>query len=137
MSTLITQQVSSPCIFVAFAAIVPLLPRLIRCYVEGIRQEIKGEFWLIFKGVGGETADRKSIPADFWLSYVIGFAEMLAYPLLIINDQTTMIGFWLGFKTIHRWNYAPNYDRGPYNLYLVGNLIVLMGAYFSARWAVI
>ena len=118
------------------AVLVPLLVRAAISAVEAKRLNLNDGFRLIFKGTTGKAEDGTQIPSDYWLAYVIGVGEMLAYPLLIVTAQPLIIGAWLAFKTVHRWHYAPDISRGPYNRYLVANAAILIGAYLSARWTV-
>lgn len=136
MDKLISLVPESLLCYWALALSIPLAVRIGISCLEAIRLEIRGGCWKIFKGFGGDAVDWKKAPADYWLSYILGVGEMLAYPLLIAASQPLFIGFWLTFKTVHRWSYAPHFPRGPYNLYLVANAVILMGAYLSARVAV-
>ncbi|WP_169709588.1 hypothetical protein [Deferrisoma camini] len=118
--------------YLGFALVIPFAVRLFICWIESKRLSIP--FKKIFKGFGGEEND-KDVPADYWLAFIIGILEMLAYPPLIGSNTPEIIGGWLAFKTINRWQYAPNWSRGPFNRYLVANAVVLFGAYLSARFA--
>jgi hypothetical protein len=136
MNDLLTVAPSALGLYLAMALQVPLFVRVGNSAVEAKRLKRKNGFWLIVKGVGEEGADTASVPSDYWLAFVLGFGEMLAYPLLRVTNHALFIGAWLLFKTVHRWHYAPDQARGLYNRYVVGNAIVLIGAYLSARWNV-
>ena len=91
----------------------------------------------IFKGIGcqvWEGCKPKKIAADYWMGFVLGLLELLAYPLLLRTNHPALIGAWLVFKTAHRWSYAPRQERGTYNRYLVGNALILVFSYFLARF---
>jgi len=118
--------------YLGLALAIPLAIRLFICLVEAKRLSVP--FLKILKGTGGKE-NCKDIPADYWLAFIIGVLEMLAYPPLIVTNAPTIIGGWLVFKTVNRWQYAPGQSRGPFNRYLVANAVILLGAYFSARLA--
>jgi len=71
---------------------------------------------------------------DYLLPFVLGVFELLAYPILIVNNQPVFIGAWIAFKIVHRVKYAPDIDRGPYNRFLVANGMILVLAYCIARF---
>ncbi len=60
--------------------------------------------------------------------FVLGFLELLAYPVLIRLGAWAFIGAWLSLKTLAQWK-GWSTERGHYNRFLVGNAIVLL---FSA-----
>lgn len=113
--------------YLGLALAIPFAVRLFICWIESKRLSVS--FGKIFKGVEG----KEDIPADYWLAFIVGILEMLAYPPLIVTDAPAIIGGWLIFKTVNRWQYAPNWSRGPFNRYLIANAVVLFGAYLSAR----
>lgn len=131
---------SSPYLYLAYSLVVPLALRFVNSGVEALRlnrsKETACDFWDIFRGVGNGAGDNGNCPADYWLAFVLGVFEMLAYPILMVADHYLFIGFWLTFKTVHRWFYAPNWSRGPFNRYLVMNAGILVASYLSARFAV-
>lgn len=40
---------------------------------------------------------------DYWTVAILGFLELLAYPVLISTNAWTVIGAWLAFKTVPHW----------------------------------
>lgn len=126
----------APYLYVGWAVIIPLLIRIFIAVIETRRLSLEGGFWKIFRGFGDPNPKKpgKDVPADYWLAFILGMLEMLAYPPVLAADQPTFIGAWLVFKTVHRWSYAPGFSRGPYNRYLVANGIILLASYLSARW---
>ncbi|MFQ5471111.1 MAG: hypothetical protein ACE5EH_12580, partial [Gammaproteobacteria bacterium] len=70
-------------------------------------------FCKIFKGFGDRKY--KDTPAAYWLAFIIGFLEMLSYPALIVTNNPEIIGGWLVFKTVYRWEYTKNKSRGLFN----------------------
>ena len=60
-------------------------------------------------------------------SGIIGFAEALAYPILLHQNQLTAIGIWLGLKTAGAWKgwtESPE-SRVVYLRLLIGNILVI------------
>jgi len=108
---------------------IPLAVRIFISLIEAARLRT-----CPLKIFGGFSSDNE-IPSDYWLAYVLGMIEMLAYPVFFASSFVAPVGAWLLFKTVHRWHYAPDTSRGPYNRYLVANAAVLLGSYFSARFA--
>src|SRR3569623_1149187 len=76
--------------------------------------------WLSFRGVPPKGS---SFPADYWYTFVLGSFEMAAYPVLIATHSWTVIGAWIGLKTVAQWS-AWNSDRATFNLFLIGNALV-------------
>ena len=70
---------------------------------------------------------------DYWLPYLLGLMELLAYPMLMVSNLPEFIGAWLVFKIVHRMRYAPGTDRGLYNSFLVANAMIIVIAYCMAR----
>jgi len=132
MTELLEIKPTSWCWYLGLALLIPLLIRLFICSIEAKRLGVS--FRKIFKGFGDKEND-KHVPSDYWLAFIIGVLEMLAYPPLLVTDAPAIIGGWLLFKTVNRWQYAPNRTRGPFNRYLVANAVIIFGAYLSARLA--
>ncbi len=126
-----------------FAFVAPLIIRVITSAFVAWRLS-KGaprETWLTRKFWSGQWFDvfkgwdtRDEIPADYWLPYFIGVLEMLAYPLLIWNNEPAVIGAWLALKTADRLRYADQEKRGLYNRYLLANALILAASCVSASW---
>lgn len=70
---------------------------------------------------------------DYWQPFVLGWLELIAYPILIFSDKPSFIGAWLAFKTVHKWSYSPETKRGFYNRYLVSNLLILIVSFVLVR----
>lgn len=56
---------------------------------------------------------------------IIGTFELMAYPILMKLQAWTIIGAWLGFKTVGQWE-AWKEERAQYNQFLIGNAVVLL-----------
>ena len=66
--------------------------------------------------------------SDLFLPTVIGFVELVAYPILFVIGQYIFIGAWLGIKTAGSWK---GWQTSPtaYNRFLLFNLFNLLVAY--------
>lgn len=67
-------------------------------------------------------------PHEYWYVFILGSFEMAAYPVLIATNFWTAVGAWIGLKTVAQWSTWTT-DRTVFNLFLVGNLLVLASAY--------
>jgi hypothetical protein len=56
---------------------------------------------------------------------ILGTLELFAYPVLMKFQAWPIIGAWLGFKTLAQWD-AWKRGRAEYNLFLIGNALVLV-----------
>ncbi len=81
--------------------------------------------WLSFKGVPPRGS---KFPADYWYTFILGCFEMVAYPVLIATHSWTIIGAWIGLKTVAQWS-AWKRDRATFNLFLIGNALVFSLAF--------
>jgi hypothetical protein len=116
----------SPCSWIALLAAAAggsFLIRVLLSLLRGFARKwmFKAEF---FASLWGHS--------DHWQSFVIGTLELIAFPSLISCSQTNMIGAWLGLKTLAQWRRWSE-DREVFNLFLIGNGFVLIGAYIIAH----
>jgi len=81
-------------------------------------------FWECFKGFSRNTAH-----VDLWLSAVIGFAELAAYPVLLRLGHWSLIGAWLALKTSGQWG-GWRVSRTSFNRFLLSNLLNLGLSFF-------
>ena len=79
-------------------------------------------WWKAFRGFGFTGLDH-------WMVGILGLLELIAYPVLMFADKWSFIGAWLGFKTISQWNRWGT-DRNSFVRFLIGNILVLIAAYF-------
>lgn len=82
---------------------------------EGIIKAFKCSFW---SNSGDLRID------DYWLPYIIGLSELLAYPVLMDKGYWMGIVTWLALKTASTWG-AWQKTRTAYNRFLVGNILSL------------
>jgi uncharacterized membrane protein HdeD (DUF308 family) len=77
----------------------------------------------IFLGVNPDDLHR----SDFWLTTILGSLELLSYPVLLKIELWTVIGAWIGFKTVAQWRVWTE-SRSQFNRYLTGNALVIMAS---------
>lgn len=87
----------------------------------------KYKYWEIFRKSfmsrkGGIKID------DYWLPAIIGVAELILFPILIMKSLWTFIGAWIGIKTASSWG-GWQKTRTAYNRFLLGNLLSLTASY--------
>ena len=61
---------------------------------------------------------------DYWLSTLIGMAEMYFYPVFITQGRWDIIGGWLAVKTATAWR-TWQMSRTPYSRFLFGNILAI------------
>jgi hypothetical protein len=69
--------------------------------------------------------DRKGQKSDLWIATILGLLELWSYPVLMATGAWTVIGAWLGFKTVAQWRTWQE-NRFSYNRYLLGNALVVI-----------
>ena len=130
---------------------IPLLCHLLYCGLIAIAVRLIQSIlraWSIRRGDHGFALQRDSLGKNFvtcfggfsndllddlWMPTLIGFAEVVFYPVLIATNNLEVIGAWLIIKTagtFRLWTIS----RRAYNRFLVLNIINLAIAYFMARW---
>lgn len=65
---------------------------------------------------------------DYWLPFIIGVAELSAYPVLLSSNRLDVIGGWLLIKTAGQWRIWER-SRTAFNRFLVGNLCAFAISY--------
>jgi len=58
-----------------------------------------------------------------WSSGLLGTAELLAYPILLVTGELTPIGFWVLLKTAGEWQ-GWKKSRADFLRFLIGNIMV-------------
>jgi hypothetical protein len=56
---------------------------------------------------------------------------LFSYPVLISADAWSLIGAWLGFKTLAQWGHW-GHNRQAFNRFLVGTGLILISSVFLA-----
>lgn len=80
----------------------------------------KSSYWTIFIGFGGARDQN-----DYFQPFVVGFLELLVYPVLLSSGVPGYIGAWLGFKVVPVFG-AWAKHRQVYQRFLVGNAMVVI-----------
>lgn len=69
---------------------------------------------------------------DLFYNFLLGFFELLIYPILIKSSNIEIIGAWLGFKALAQWG-RWNKERLIYNRFLIANLLIVVISYFLSH----
>lgn len=65
---------------------------------------------------------------DYWHPAILGWFELLSYPVLFEYGHLYAIGGWISLKTVANWQ-EWLVRRESYNRFLIGNALVLTAAY--------
>ena len=69
---------------------------------------------------------------DYFQPFIVGFLELLVYPVLLAAGHPEYVGAWLGLKVVPRLG-AWSTHRETYQRFLIGNGLVIVSAYFLQR----
>lgn len=86
---------------------------------QGFRKSFKHSFWSNGKDIRID---------DYWLPSIIGYFELIIFPLLIAKDLIVVIGAWIAIKTASSWG-GWQKTRTAYNRFLLGNILSLSAAF--------
>jgi len=124
---------------IGYAALVILLGLAVRALLSIVRapqlafekqggtfREIPDLAWRAFCGFEPKGKD---VPADYWQTYILGLFELAVYPILIATGSWNALGAWFGVKTLAQWKVWSD-NRATFNVFLIGNLLVLAAAYY-------
>jgi hypothetical protein len=62
---------------------------------------------------------------DYWHAFLLGCIEFAAYPILMATGAWSVIGAWLGFKTLAVWKHWAE-SRPAFNRFLICNALILI-----------
>jgi uncharacterized membrane protein HdeD (DUF308 family) len=106
------------------------------------RASFREAWWIYFTGInpkdiGRNLKERKDDPvlSDFWLPTGVGFLELISYPVLLEIGLWSVIGAWIGFKTVAQWRVWTE-DRSQFNRYLIGNALAVIISFWFSIWFV-
>jgi hypothetical protein len=85
---------------------------------------LRRRFWIVF--VGGSNKD--PFP-DFWYNTILGAIELSIFPILLKAHQYSIIGAWIGFKSVAQWN-AWNKNRYVFNRFLIAHAALVIISWF-------
>lgn len=93
-------------------------------HAEGWWLRFARNWWLAFSGFKSDQRVN-----DYWLMFVIGWAEVAAYGFFIALGRFEVIGGWIAIKTAGGWKEWSE-NRATFNRFLLGNLLVLAASFF-------
>jgi len=105
--------------------------RLLTILMKIIDRDYKNlKSWKFFKNsFFGRCGNKLKEKGDRWLTYILGLFELSIYPVLMITENWSFIGAWLAFKAVSQWKKWKK-DRNCFIRFLIGNILVLLSAYF-------
>ena len=118
-------------LYILYAAIASLLVRIVACLMRASEKHNGGfadTFWASFKGKGSSDPNTD----DHWQTFLLGFLEMCAFPVLFISGNASYIGAWLVLKTFPKWGHW-KYHRSVYNRFLINNGLIVALSYWLTR----
>jgi len=72
------------------------------------------------------------------LVFYLGFLELLSYSVSFIIFKPEFIVFWLGIKSLNRWevkraNADNNWENNDINIFLLGNLLSIIFSFIIGK----
>lgn len=131
--------VPNPCVYVISVVLGALYVRVVLAILWTIdekasKQWLKETSWVIFcRRFWGQRSDDQQ--SDHWHPFVLGLLELFVAPVFIFTGAWVPIGGWLTLKTVAQWD-AWKTSRHMFNRFLIGNALLLIWAYWMARWLV-
>jgi hypothetical protein len=74
---------------------------------------------------GWHPKDKEGHKSDYCLPFVLGLLELYSYPVLMATGAWTVIGAWIGLKSVAQWSRWST-DRITFDRYLIGNALVVL-----------
>jgi hypothetical protein len=65
---------------------------------------------------------------DYWLPALIGYSELIIFPILMAKGWVVGIGAWIAVKTASSWG-GWQKTRTAYNRFLLGNILSLIASF--------
>jgi hypothetical protein len=90
---------------------------------RGFEKAFKHSFWSNGKDIRVD---------DYWLPSIIGYSELIIFPLLMAKGWIVGIGAWIAIKTASSWG-GWQKTRTAYNRFLLGNILSLCAAFFICK----
>ncbi len=119
--------------------------RLVTTLLRAWRAKVEDDlpFWTafgrIFVGLGAgpfpaslDHKDREMHRGDYLTAAILGFLELLAYPVLIKAMLYTYVGAWVALKILAQYESWKS-DRGRLTQFLIGNAFVLIFSFMIAQ----
>jgi hypothetical protein len=136
---LLNASVSNTFCYVALAIASSAAVRVVSTLLQGLEAQLQGKGFAhhakqAFVGNRPAIKDQQE-GGDYWSPFFLGLIESFAYPILIVYSDWAVIGAWFTLKTIAQYGHWAT-SRATFNRFLIGNGLVLVGAYFNARFFV-
>jgi hypothetical protein len=69
---------------------------------------------------------------DYWFNTLLGWFELVAFPIFIVTGAWAAIGAWLTLKTVAQWE-AWKANRTTFNRFLIGTAALLFASWILAK----
>jgi hypothetical protein len=126
--------VSYVCAVLACGLIIRLVQTWLWTLEKSDQRIFSSQFWM--KKFVPRFLGRRIWPfremSDYWHPSVLGFLELLVFPVLMTVGAWTAIGAWFTLKTVAQWENWKT-SRHMFNRFLIGNALLLIAAYILAR----
>ena len=123
-------SIQHPWRYVLYTALLSLAVRGLSSVLKALEVSRPSEFVKdaleIFGGFSKHNTMR-----DYWFSFLLGWAEIASFAVLMRTGAWLLIGAWLTFKTLGQWQHWTQH-RPAFNRFLIGNAAVLMLSLWAA-----
>ena len=121
-------SIGEPLYYIGISGVLSLLVRATLNFFSALelwrsKPEVEAFFKTFWNLFGGLAADPKR--SDYWTSFILGWLECLAYPVLMATGNWQYVGAWVGFKTFAQWQEWKEH-RQAFNRFLIGNALVML-----------
>ena len=107
---------------------------------DKVNKDKSGECENEWKGCGFKKAFIRSFFSngkdikidDYFIPALIGYFELIIYPILMSKNLIEVIGAWIAIKTASSWG-GWQKTRTAYNRFLLGNILSLIASYFICK----
>lgn len=134
---------TSPWCYVAYAALLSALVRVVltlfRCYrfwdeCRSTPATLLRLFGRLMIGRGFadlkdlDDKDKERNRGDYLAPFIIGFLELLTFPILFAAGLHVYAGAWISLKLVAQYKHWAD-DRNTFNAFLLGNALILVLAF--------
>lgn len=126
--------------YMAEAFLVAIGIRLVLCFLRWTARPSDAKrqvsYWRILIGYGaGREPDKNADEnADDYLHpAILGYLELLVYPILLAAGKPEYIGAWLGLKVVPKFGMWSSH-RETYQRFLIGNALAIISSYFLQEY---
>jgi hypothetical protein len=124
------------CSYVFFVLLSAILIRGFMSMLSSVYLKRRGgQFWLSwgYSFLGWYPGDVEAERSDLWFPFILGVIELFSYPVLMVTNNWTFIGAWIGFKTVAQWQRWTK-DRAVFHRYLIGNALTVLTSRLLAQF---